>query len=283
MAKRRRSLTAELVAISRAIAREGDASLDPHAKELVSPILRAALNVYESASPLVREVSRRALDLGTLGAVEHVAGRTRAIDDACREAYKQGIRTFVILGAGLDARAHRLSTELAGAKFFEVDAPPTQEVKRARTGDLGATIVYVPVVFGVDALRDRLVESGFDGSEPCAWVWEGVTMYLTTTALIATLRDIESLSKPGSVLAATYFTRRDAETAFIKLARGVLRVVGEPVEGVYSSVELSRILESHGFSVIADEADEDWGPRYNQPRSLLTALDRERLAVARRT
>jgi O-methyltransferase involved in polyketide biosynthesis len=36
----------------------------------------------------------------------------------------------VILGAGFDSRAYRLTDLLKGAKIFEVDRPQTQEVKK---------------------------------------------------------------------------------------------------------------------------------------------------------
>jgi hypothetical protein len=48
--------------------------------------------------------------------------RTVAIDSYLREALARGIRQVVILGAGLDGRAHRVR-ELTEADVFEVDPP----------------------------------------------------------------------------------------------------------------------------------------------------------------
>ena len=45
--------------------------------------------------------------------------RTRYIDDAVREAARDGFDQFVLLGAGFDARALRMP-ELAGARVFEI-------------------------------------------------------------------------------------------------------------------------------------------------------------------
>src|SRR5687768_8347955 len=54
--------------------------------------------------PLAR-VLRRTLGLVSLGLSSHLAHRTRFIDDVVRAS---PARQLVVLGAGLDARAHRL-------------------------------------------------------------------------------------------------------------------------------------------------------------------------------
>src|SRR5687767_12433741 len=49
-----------------------------------------------------------ALRSTSFGMFEHLALRTRVIDDALLEGLAAGARQLVLLGAGLDARAHRL-------------------------------------------------------------------------------------------------------------------------------------------------------------------------------
>src|SRR4029077_9313468 len=61
-----------------------------------------------------------------------VVPRTIAIDDAIRA---RPTPQLVIIGAGLDGRAWRMS-ELADVDVFELDHPASQRDKRHRVGDL---------------------------------------------------------------------------------------------------------------------------------------------------
>ena len=56
--------------------------------------------------------------------------RTVAIDATGRAAIADGATQLVILGAGYDGRAWRMS-ELAGVRVFEVDHPATQRRSRS--------------------------------------------------------------------------------------------------------------------------------------------------------
>ena len=60
--------------------------------------------------------------------------RTAMIDAARARCGGRRLRAAVILGAGYDARAHRMP-ELTGVDVFEVDLPSTQARKRAVMGD----------------------------------------------------------------------------------------------------------------------------------------------------
>src|SRR5882672_5198829 len=81
--------------------------------------------------------------------------RTRAIDDAVREALIEGCSQLVLLGAGYDTRAYRLPGA-ADVETFEVDHPLTQAAKRlALERALAAPsphVHFVPVDFERDSL-----------------------------------------------------------------------------------------------------------------------------------
>src|SRR6266576_3103389 len=96
---------------------------------------------------------------------EIIVPRTIAIDDAVRKRHSPQL---VILGAGLDGRAWRM-TELAGADVFEVDHPASQQDKRERAGDLrplARSLRYVPVDFTRDRLDVALAAAGHQQSVP---------------------------------------------------------------------------------------------------------------------
>lgn len=197
------SLTAMIVSASRGLALAPDEVLDPHAAALLPRPLGALLAAYrERPSPALHALLRRL----SLGLVDHLALRTLAIDAALAHALAPAgpARQLVLLGAGLDARAHRLP-QRAALRCFEVDHPSTQAWKRARAPALetDAAPVYVAVDFALDDLGERLAASGHRQDEASAWVWEGVTMYLAPEAVDATLSRVAARSAPGSTLIAS--------------------------------------------------------------------------------
>lgn len=223
------------------------------------------------------------LNVATLGLLDHMEMRTRAIDAALREGVRAGASQLVVLGAGLDARAWRMP-ELEAVRVFEVDHPSTQAHKRARIGarrPVAHDVEFVAVDFGRDALGERLAASGHDAAAPTFWIWEGVTQYLPLDAVRATLAVVAERSAPGSRLAVTYGTPM---AAFLpervkSVALAGFRHLGEPILGLVAQSDLRRTLEDAGMRVLEDTSARDWGARFGRGRPRLLLVE-ERLAVA---
>jgi methyltransferase (TIGR00027 family) len=284
----RPSLTASLVAAVRALYTALPAPYnlapDPVAAELLPPVLALparAAGYAGRAAPAVH----RALRAASLGLTQHVALRTRAIDDALREGVDRGAVQLVVLGAGLDSRAERLP-ELAGVRVFEVDHPSTHRFKAERLRQAGARpaareVARVAIDFERDRLHDVLRAAGFDPAARSFWIWEGVTAYLTHEATLATLRAVSELSAAGSRLAVTYTRPGVRPAAWIDpFALALARVVGEGVHGMMEREVLLDALTAAGFAALSDESTADWTARYwpGEP----PAGEWERLAVAER-
>jgi len=145
--------------------------------------------------------------------VDYQAARTRFFDDHLTAAATAGIRQFVVLAAGLDSRAYRLSWP-AGTQVFELDQPRVLEFKRHALADYGATPRATRVDVAVD-LRDdwpgALREAGFDPGLPSAWLAEGLLIYLPATAQRDLFGGIEELSAPGSQVALEEASPMDSE------------------------------------------------------------------------
>jgi methyltransferase (TIGR00027 family) len=190
-----------------------------------------------------------------------------------------GTTQLVLLGAGFDARAWRLES-LAGTTVFEVDHPDTQRGKRAAIGSrapVAREIRYAPIDFAHESVDEVLARAGHDPSTRTTFVWEGVTMYLPSAAIDATLAAISRVAAPGSCIAATY---HDVEWGWESAPLTFLvRVVGEPFQTRMSRDDVRRRVESHGFVIEADEGSDDWSRRYLRQRGY---RDGERLFVARR-
>jgi methyltransferase (TIGR00027 family) len=153
------------------------------------------------AEPILRYVDRRWPGVRTA-----VVARTRLIDDLLAELVPT-VDQVVILGAGFDTRAHRLSA-LRGKDVFEVDHPDTQAAKRRALRRLDAPpgLRLVPCDFQAGRLEAALADAGFDPARRTLVLWEGTTNYLTEDAVDATLRWC-ARAPEGSHLVMTYVDR----------------------------------------------------------------------------
>ena len=157
----------------------------------------------------------------------------------------------VVLGAGLDTRAARLSRR--GVRFFEVDHPSTQAEKLARLASLEGypvdSATYVACDFETDDFVDRLGAAGFRRDAPALILWEGVVPYLSETAIRATLRRITTACEPKSVLVFDYVMRRIAEGRDIREDDAknmeLLGTLGEPVR--FGTNDPLPLLFDEGF------------------------------------
>jgi methyltransferase (TIGR00027 family) len=260
------SFTAMIVAGARAAA-----GVDACAERLVPPPFGTAF------AALRRSRVARVLSLGL---VDHLALRTRAIDDTIVAV---SAPQLVVLGAGLDARAHRMSA-LSGTVVFEIDHPATQAFKRERARALpraAREIRYVGVDFERDDLGERLGASGHDATRPTTWIWEGVTPYLTEDAIDATLGVIRARTAEGSALVMTYGTPDLGTVPRVlrPLVPPAFRLLGENLRGLMTTARAHALVRAHGFEVTADEGIDELARRYGrrEPRLVIA----ERVLVAR--
>lgn len=165
-----------------------------------------------------------------------VALRTRFIDECVVRALNDGMKQVVILGAGLDTRAARLSR--SGVRFFEVDQPATQAEKRERLSSLSGypldSATFVPCDFETDDFLERLASAGHDPSRPSLLVWEGVVYYLAEQAARATLRRVAADLAPSSLLVFDYLSTNMAKSSpklrpEDKAMKGIVDELGEPM------------------------------------------------------
>jgi methyltransferase (TIGR00027 family) len=139
-----------------------------------------------------------------------VAVRTRFLDDLVLDACARGCRQVVILGAGLDARAFRLSWP-DNLRLFEIDLPQVLEFKeqvvRAEAWRPCCERITVPADLSEDWSRP-LLDAEFDAHAPVAWLAEGLLAYLSPRACDSLIIRVGELSVPGSRLGLTLASAR---------------------------------------------------------------------------
>jgi methyltransferase (TIGR00027 family) len=156
--------------------------------------------------------------------INYQAVRTHFFDAYFAAAAAAGVRQVVILAAGLDSRAYRL-TWPDDTILYELDLPKVLDYKAETLARHGATphaeLRAVPVDLRHDwpkALRD----AGFDTTRPTAWLAEGLLPFLPGPAQEAMFASIDNLSGSGSRVAVEIFgvddeTRQEAQEQWAQL------------------------------------------------------------------
>jgi methyltransferase (TIGR00027 family) len=202
-----------------------------------------------------------------------MAARSRYAEDELVLGVRRGVRQYVILGAGLDTFAYRNPYPEGTLHVFEVDHPATQAWKRARLEEVGINpppdLTFAAVDFEAQTLADGLLKAGYDPSQCTFFSWLGVTPYLTTDAVLATLRWIAS-APSGSAVVFDYAISPSLLTAaqrwvFDALAQRVA-AAGEPWQGFFEPAVLMRDLQAMGFAHVEDLGPEEINARYFKDR-----------------
>ncbi|HXA47747.1 MAG TPA: SAM-dependent methyltransferase [Burkholderiaceae bacterium] len=197
--------------------------------------------------------------------------RSRLAEDECEKAAENGVRQYVILGAGLDTYAYRSKScdKQYPSRIFEVDLPETQQWKRAclRAANIQIpdAVTYVPINFEQDTLARVLAAAGFRQDQPAFFSWLGVTMYLEEDAIMETLRYITSCAK-GSAVVFDYLI---APSLLTPMERVVINLVatrvaerGEPWKTYFEPDLLAEKLHSLGFKIAHNVSRDALSQRY---------------------
>lgn len=187
-----------------------------------------------------------------------MVARARIAEDTLAAAHaNDGVRQYLVLGAGLDTFAYR--NPYADVRVFEVDHPATQQWKRemlaAARIDMPAAMTHVAVDFERQSLRDELTAAGFDLHIPTVTAWLGVVPYLTLEAFRATIGFLGSFAGrstvlfdyglPRHVLSPTEQLMRDSMASRVEQS-------GEPFQLFFEPHELAEELSAVGLHVLED-------------------------------
>lgn len=177
---------------------------DPYAVFFLDNKLKRA--VHYSPVPLVRKYLRWKIHKELPGGFTSGVARTRYIDDLLKASINKGVQQVIILGAGYDTRALRLDF-LQDIPVIEIDHPNTAKRKlgalQSEMGKLPANVRFYQIDFNEQSLDDLAQTRHIDMSIPTAFIWEGVTNYLSDQAVDNTFKFFSQFAS-GSCLIFTY-------------------------------------------------------------------------------
>jgi len=251
MQERQASWTATYTAIFRAAHQLLDATPkildDPVAVGLVEGA--SAADIHAQAADFQQPLQRLARSLFVL--------RSRFAEDQLAEAVKTGVGQYVILGAGLDTFAYRQPAWARTLRVIEVDHPASQALKRHYMQQahmaIPANVAFCPIDFERMTLRQGLEAVAFDPQVPTFLSWLGVTQYLTSAAIAATLQGVLTLSA-GSGMVFT-FILPDASLAgddlqAVTFYTALAASRGEPWLTRFEPARLQEWLQALGFAAV---------------------------------
>lgn len=237
----RASRTALRVAIRRAAHQVMDEPRvldDPIAVRLIGP--EYARDLERASHPVARDFRL------------YMSVRSRYAEDRLALSVAEGIGQYVILGAGLDTFAYR--NPFPSLRVFEVDFPATQlwkhELLAAAGIPLPGNLIFVPLDFENQTLREGLVGAGFHADEPAFFSWLGVAPYLTLEAFRATIAAIGGLAA-GTAVSFDYAFPPETLSPKRRRVFDVLQervtAAGEPLRLFFTPEELEGELRAAGF------------------------------------
>ena len=222
---------------------------------------------------------------GSLGAL---LCRVRCIDDVLKQSLEEGLDQLVILGAGFDSRAYRI-TGIGQVRVFEVDLPGTVKLKQVRVekvlGAVPENVTLVGMDFDQQNLDDVLKGAGFQKGRRTLFIWEGVTQYLTAEAVDSTLGFVSGVSGVESAIVFTYVLQGiidgTARPEWFRPFLSFARRVGSPFIFGLDPVELERYLSDRGLELIDDVGAAEYQDLYlKQLGREMNVFEGERVAFA---
>jgi methyltransferase (TIGR00027 family) len=215
----------------------------------------------------------------TPGAYEFMIVRTASFDHVVRDGLLQNIPQIVLLGAGYDSRPYRFKELVRETRIFELDARPTQlrkkEVLEQAGIPLPAHLVFVPIDFNRENLKDVLPAAGFSRDQRALFVWEGVTYYLPAKVVDDTLEAIRDISCVGSSVCFDYasLSPEALSEEGIKKLRELMKSdhPAEPTKFGTPQGKLEAFLAERGYVLIEHLSPSEMETRYLTLRDSSTA------------
>ena len=205
--------------------------------------------------------------------INNVTSRARYAEDNLEKAIQQGVKQYVILGAGMDTFAFRRPEMLEKLEVFEVDHPATQEFKLHRLAELGwkhpAKLHFIPIDFTKESLVTALTSSSFyDPDVKSFFSWLGVINFLSRDEAFATLRSITEIAPTGSRIVFDYLDTDafipEKMSPQMREFKDFLLKIDEPIITGFNPATLAEEFACLGFQLHENLSPDDINGCYLQ-------------------
>lgn len=204
--------------------------------------------------PLTRALWRWVERLTLPGIMAHYWHRKRWIERRCRDAIAAGYARVIVLGAGFDTLALRLSAELQNTEFIEIDHPATQQAKRralARNNFSPSNAVrFIAHDFNDGPLPATLPRDG----KSSVVIAEGVLMYLPPARIKELLDALREMNYTRMLVLFSFMsTWPDGSSGFRPRSALIERWLawrGEPFTWALEPDAMPDFLAAHRFRLV---------------------------------
>jgi methyltransferase (TIGR00027 family) len=222
-----------------------------HARSCFARWLDALIN-RRAFRPLITALERATIP----GIKLHYALRKRYLEETARDALRGGLRQVVIIGAGFDTLALRLCKAFPETRFFEVDHPATQGVKKRvleKQHSLTGNLQFISLDLAQGNLQETLLSCpGYQAKDDTLFIAEGLLMYLAPAEIDSLLQFIRHHSGAKSRFAFTFMEiQTHGRIGFRESSRAVdawLRLRGESFKWGSTRRNIQDFLVARSFA-----------------------------------
>ncbi|WP_348945011.1 class I SAM-dependent methyltransferase [Chitinibacter sp. FCG-7] len=184
------------------------------------------------------------------GILAHYWQRKRWIEARCRMAIAQGFESVIVLGAGFDTLALRLSLEMPQITWIEIDHPATQSAKQAALGLDAQSIQFIACDLNADGLDGLPI---FENKATLV-IAEGVLMYLSSAAIERLFASLKHWPCKRLQFVFSFMSQwPDGKSGFRPRSRWVERWLawrGEPFVWALPEPAMADFLAERGFELL---------------------------------
>jgi methyltransferase (TIGR00027 family) len=140
------------------------------------------------------------------------------------------------------------------------------EILNRKAVALPEELVFVPIDFNRQSLSEVLLAAGYIGNRKSLFLWEGVTMYLTSDAVDSTLAFIRDSGGEGSIIVFDYIyasvLRRENRFYGEREIYDTVSRAGEGWTFAIEENEIESFLSDRGFTVLSHHTPQDLEKAY---------------------
>lgn len=183
-----------------------------------------------------------------------IAVRTHFMDKKISEAMKTGVRQIVILAAGMDTRAYRMSFP-EDTRIFELDRQEVLDYKQEKLSNLQPHCTRQTLAVDLrEEWTDQLLQAGLSRTQQTLWLVEGLIMYLDQSQVSKLFERLSHIALPKDTLLFDILSRSLLEAPHMKKQLQFLESIGAPWR--FGENEPEKLMENFGWKAVATQPGE---------------------------